>query len=371
MSQTKRRTVAPHIRQRLERCRKSMRENGVRAFLVSKPADLFYLTGFTGEDSAALVLPDRVHLLSDRRFEEVARQECPWARAWMRKGSLNQEIGKAAGELRIKSMAVQPDGLTLAGYDDARKQCRGCKLTKAPDIVGGMRRYKDAEELRCMRVAIRVAQEAFLALRRAIRVGMTETDLASRLEFEMKRRGAERPSFPTIIAEGANSALPHAHPGRRKVHEGSAILVDWGARVGEYCSDLTRMVFIGTVSPRFQRMYEAVLAAQEEGLQAVRPGARMCDVDAVARRRMKKAGLGREFSHGLGHGLGIDIHEPPSVSWRSDELMQPGMTVTIEPGAYVPGVGGVRIEDDVLVSQRGATLMTSLPKSLESAVVRG
>ncbi|MCC7293593.1 MAG: aminopeptidase P family protein [Phycisphaerales bacterium] len=365
------RTAAAHIVDRLRRCRSAMAQLDVRALLVTRPMDCFYLTGFTGEDSAVLVLPDKAHLLTDRRFETEARREAPWAKAWMRRGTLNQEVAKACQALRIKSLAVQPEGLTVAAAAELSKLCRPTKLTRAADVVGALRKIKDAEDLRCMKRAIVVAEEAFTVTRKKIRTGMTELELAALLEYEMKRRGALRPAFPSIIAEGPNAALPHASPGSRKVREGSAILFDWGARVGLYCSDLTRMVFVGTVSPRFRSVYEAVLAAQMRGIEAVRPAARMCDVDAVARQSIKKAGFGKRFSHGLGHGLGLDVHEAPSVSWRSDEAMQPGMVVTVEPGIYISGFGGVRIEDDVLVTSSGGRVLTHLGKRIEDALLRG
>jgi len=246
---------------------------------------------------------------------------------------------------------------------------RGTQLVLAPPIVESMRRLKDEAELAVMRRAIRVAEDAFEAMRKTIRSGQTELELAARLEYEMKCRGASAPAFPTICAEGANAAAPHAHPGRRKIKRGSAILFDWGARVGRYCSDLTRMLFLGSIPARLREVYSVVLEAQLAGVAAVRPGWRMCDVDDAARSVIKRAGFGDRFTHGLGHGLGLNVHEPPSLSWRSKEELEPGMLVTVEPGIYLPGVGGVRIEDDVLVTPKGNRVLTSLDKSLEGAVV--
>ena len=187
--------------------------------------------------------------------------------------------------------------------------------------------------------------------------------------MDRKRRGASCPSFATICAEGRNAALPHAHPGTRKVKKGSSILFDWGARVGMYCSDLTRMIFVGSIPEKIGAIYKVVLDAQMSAIAAIKPGRRMCDIDAVARECVKKAGYGEYFNHGLGHGLGLDVHEAPSVSWRSDAKLKVDMLVTVEPGIYLPGVGGVRIEDDVVVTRTGCRVLSRLSKKIEDAVI--
>jgi Xaa-Pro aminopeptidase len=198
---------------------------------------------------------------------------------------------------------------------------------------------------------------------------MTERELAAELGHEMARLGATEPSFPIIVAEGANAAFPHAVPGDRRLREGSAVLIDWGATVDHYRSDLTRVIFIRRIPPRFRRMYLSVLAAQREGIAAIKPGVRMCDVDGKARRVLKRAGMGRQFSHGLGHGIGLDIHEAPRLSAREKEPLEAGMVVTVEPGVYLPGIGGIRIEDDVLVTDTGQRALTSLPTEIDEMVV--
>ena len=347
-----------------------MKRADISAYLVTNPTDYFHLIGFSGEDSAVLILPREVHIVSDGRFDETIKHECPWATKWLRKGLLSAEIGTVVRALKLRSMAVQTDHLTVAEHDAVRRHCKLRRLVAAPSIVGDMRRIKDASELATMRQAIRVAEAAFEAMRDTIRIGQTELELAARLEYEMKRRGSTRPAFATIVAEGRNAAHPHAHPGRRKVKRGSALLIDWGSRVGGYCSDLTRMIFVGSMPPRIAVIYDIVLDAQCRAIQAVRPGARMCDVDAVARDLITDAGYGQAFNHGLGHGLGLDVHEPPSLSWRSSDKLKVGDVVTVEPGIYLPGVGGVRIEDDVLVTPTGHRVLSRLGKQASDAVIR-
>ena len=232
-----------------------------------------------------------------------------------------------------------------------------------------MRTCKDAAEIDTISQAIRIAQDAFKATCRSIRVGQTEKQIAARLEYEMQKRGSGKAAFPTIVAEGPNAALPHAFPGGRRVKRGSAILFDWGATFPFYCSDLTRVVFVGRIPPKIRRIYGIVQEAKEKATAAIRPGARMCDVDAVARSHIKQAGFGKYFGHGLGHGLGLNVHEAPSLSWRSKEKLQAGMVVTVEPGIYLPNVGGVRIEDDVLVTADGCRVLSWLSTAPESAVL--
>jgi len=354
---------------RLRRCRTAMRKHRISAYLVSNRRDGTYLTGFTGEDSAILILKKGVHVITDGRFEQTFDMECPWATRNLRKGTLNQEIASVCKQIKIKSLAVQPAQLSLAAHGELKKLARGTRLVNAPAITASMRCLKDATELSQMRKAIRVAEESFLALRATIRVGQTELEMAARLEYEMKCRGATALAFGTICAEGPNAALPHATPGKRKVKKGSAILFDWGARVGGYCSDLTRMVFVGRIPPKIGEIYGAVLVAQQKAIKALAPGVRMCDVDRVARDSISQAGFGDRFTHGLGHGLGLDVHEPPSLSWRSSEKLKSGMVVTVEPGIYLPGVGGVRLEDDVLITPGGRRVMSRLGKKLQDSVI--
>jgi Xaa-Pro aminopeptidase len=354
---------------RIQRCRAEMAKHNVAAYLVTNRPDHYYLAGFSGEDSALLITPRAVWVLSDGRFEQSIRQECPWASVTLRKGTLIEEIGKVCKRLKLKELACQPDHLSIETHAAVKKTARPTRLVRAPSIVNTMRQCKDSSELKTLDEAIRIAEEAFQATRRSIRVGHTEREMAARLEYEMAKRGSTQPAFPTIVAEGPNAALPHAVPGDRKVRKGSAILFDWGATYRFYRSDLTRCVFVGRIPPKIRTIYQIVLEAQLKSIEAIRPGERMCDVDAVARKAIAKAGYGKRFGHGLGHGLGLDIHEPPSLRWTSKQILEPGMVVTVEPGIYLPGVGGVRIEDDVLVTAGGCKVLTHYPKDLASAVI--
>ncbi|MCH7591556.1 MAG: aminopeptidase P family protein [Planctomycetes bacterium] len=354
---------------RLRRFRREATRRKVSALLITNPQDYLYLTGFSGEDSAVLLTGRAVHVITDGRFSEVVRTECPWATTWIRRGTLNAKIAEVCKSQEIRALAVQSDHLCVSGFAELAKLTGIRRLRSAPPILADMRKIKQPAELTTMRKAIRIAEGAFAATRASIRIGQTELELAARLEFEMKKRGSSAPAFPTICAEGPNAALPHAHPGQRKVRKGSAILFDWGARWRGYCSDLTRMVFIGSIPRKIAEVYDVVLEAQQKAIAAIRPGRRMCDVDAEARDFIAAAGYGEAFCHGLGHGLGLDVHEPPSLSWRSKEKLEAGMVVTVEPGVYLPGVGGVRIEDDVLVTPQGRRVLSRLGRSSGESVL--
>jgi Xaa-Pro aminopeptidase len=359
----------PVLQARLARCRAAMADKGIKAFLVTSRMDHYYLTGFTGEDSAVLFTEGEVHVITDRRFETSSKTEVGWTKRHFRKKLLPEEVGNVCRQLRLRTLHIQPGAVTVADQQELRKQVRPTRLANAPDILGQLRRIKDREELNGIKKAIRVAEEAFRATCRTVRVGQTEREIAARLEYEMQKRGASGCAFPSIIAEGPNAALPHAVPGPRRVRQGSALLFDWGAICDFYRSDLTRMVFVGTIPPKIRKIYAIVREAQEKAIEAIKPGERMCDVDAVARRHIKKCGYGKYFGHGLGHGVGLDIHEPPRLSWMSEEKLAAGMVVTVEPGIYLPGVGGVRLEDDVVVTALGRKVLTTLSKDIEQAVI--
>jgi len=357
------------IAQRLEVFRQKIQQKAADGYLVTNRVDQYYLTGFDGEDGGTLILPDAVYLLTDGRFAEEAQIQAPWAKAVIRTGSLAEAVAKVARRHRLDRIGLDPAHTTLASQTALRKACRGIRLVAMPGLIGPMREVKDAGEIAAITRAAEVAEAAFQHVIKRIRLGMTEKQLAAELLYQMLRRGASGSSFPIIVAEGAASSLPHARAGDRKIRAGSAVLIDWGAVVDHYCSDLTRVIFIRKIPPRFRRMYQHVLAAQQAGIEAVRPGAAFKKVDAQARGVLKRGGMAKAFSHGLGHGIGLDIHEAPRLSSKAEGVLKAGMVVTVEPGVYFPGLGGVRIEDDVLVTEDGCRVLTHLPKDLDQMIV--
>lgn len=357
------------IAQRLTSLRQKIQQKRVEGYLVSNRVDQYYLTGFDGEDGATVVLPNRVYLITDGRFAEEAQIQAPWARAVVRTGPLAEAIGKVVQRHRLSRIGLDPAYTSLAGHTALRKACRSVRLVSIPGIIGELREIKDSTEVTAIRRAVEIAESAFQHVIKRIRPGMTERQLAADLLGQMLRRGASGSSFPIIVAEGPASSLPHARAGDRKIQVGSPVLIDWGALADHYCSDLTRVVFIRKIPPRFRRMYEYVLAAQQAGIEAIRPEVPCKKVDAQARGVLRRAGMDKAFSHGLGHGIGLDIHEAPRLAQKSEDVLKAGMVVTVEPGVYFPGQGGIRIEDDVLVTEDGCQVLTHLPTDLDEMIV--
>lgn len=356
---------------RVRGVQRRMKRWGTGALLVTNPVDVRYLTGFVGDDSWALVRAGKstVHVLSDFRFQEQIREEAPQVKAVMRKTTLAAALAELRWELRLSRIALQRGHVTLSQQEALAKHVGRRRLVAVEDGLLEQRAVKQPAEVDCLREALRIGQQAFGRLLDYLKPGKTENEAAAYLEYQMRMLGAEGPSFPTIVATDSRAALPHAIPGPRKLKRGGLLLVDWGARYGGYCGDLTRVVALGTMKPKIREIYRIVLDAQLAAIDAIAPGRSLSEVDAVARRLIEKAGYGECFGHGLGHGIGLNVHEQPVLSKRSRGELKPGHVVTVEPGIYLPGVGGVRIEDDVLVTARGREVLSELPKALESAII--
>ena len=344
------------------------------AFLILSPANVRYLTGFTGEAATFLLTRDRPILISDGRFTTQLEEECPGLTVHVRQ--VGQKMSAALGEL-IKSLGVgrvafESAALTVADFEALREALPAVEFAGVKDQVETLRAIKDEEEVAAVRQAIDAAERAFARLRDGLRNGgsATEKDVADALEGHLRRCGAATASFPPIVAVGARSALPHARPRPDvRIDSDDFVLIDWGADGPPYKSDLTRALVTGKVTPKFEQVYRTVLAAQERGIAAIRPGVLARDVDAEARSVIVEAGFGDFFNHGLGHGIGLEIHETPLMSRSAEIPLQPGMVITVEPGIYLPGWGGVRIEDDVLVTPDGCEVLTGVPKGLDSVRV--
>ncbi len=352
---------------RLSTLRRRFTQWHVDALLVTNPKDIRYLTGFVGDDSWLLV-PHRASpiILSDARFEEQIQREAPGVQAVMRKKGL----ADALADLKPDRFAMQSAYLTLAQHKALVKKFSPRKVKPVNDGLIDQRAVKTSSEVKCIEQALSIQQEAFRGTLKFLRPGRSEVEIAAHLEYQMRLLGADGPSFNTIIAADANASLPHAIPGPRKLARGGFVLIDWGARFRGYCGDMTRVVAMGKFPAKISEIYKVCLDAQLAGIAAIRPGARLKEVDKAARDVIVRAGYGEQFGHGLGHGLGLDIHEQPVLSFRMKKgELQPGQVVTVEPGIYLPGVGGVRIEDDVLVTASGKRVLSDLPKSLESAII--
>ena len=359
---SKAKLVEPYA-SRIANVRAALEQAELDAYLLCKRTDQFWLTGFRGEDGAVVVTPRSVLLLTDGRFAEAAALEAPWTTAIIRKArgpeSIAEVLQKPAHKL--ERVGFDADSFSFATIGGIRRAAKSIKLKPLANPITPGRQVKTAEEVAAIRRAIEVAEGAFVAMRSWLKPGATEREIAAQLEYEMKRRGASGPAFETIVAIGANGSLPHYAPADQRLGKSDALLIDWGARVDGYVSDLTRVIGIANVRPEIRRIFGIVHEAHDAAIAAARPGMSTGELDRVARRLIEKAGYGAAFSHSLGHGIGLDVHEAPGLRAKSCIELKPGMVVTIEPGIYLPGVGGVRLEDDILITDRGCTVLTSLP----------
>lgn len=365
-------SAPPPYAARLTRLRQAMRNAEVDALLISNANDIRYLTPFSGEDSAAVLTGKRLVLISDSRFAEEIEPLSQWLDIALRTGPIAGKIGDVAGDLKVSRLGVQAEHLTIAQRRNVAKALDGRSIVETEGLLSTLRAVKDEVEIQIIRKAVKCQQEALRATLADLRAGQSESQIAARLEFEMKQRGASDAAFSTNVSAKANSSKPHYSPSERvKLTRGKALLIDWGARVEGYCSDMTRTWAIGSMPRKIGEIYRIVLEAQLAGIAAVGPGASCRDVDAAARKVINDAGYGENYGHGLGHGIGLDVHEAPSLSPRAEErdVLKAGMVVTVEPGIYLPGVGGVRIEDDVLVTDKGHRVLSDWPKDVEHAVL--
>ncbi|MFW6032513.1 MAG: M24 family metallopeptidase [Phycisphaeraceae bacterium] len=360
-----------HFRQRVKNLQQRLQDSPAGALLVTNPRDIRYLTGFLGDDSWALVRQNagKVDILSDFRFEQEIQREAPHARAVIRKKGLVEELARLLDRTKIEKIGLQEDHVSVALRKKLVKQLGARRLAELDDGLLEQRSVKDEPELKLIRRALRIQEQAFEETLEFIEPGRTEQEVAAYLEYRMRVLGADGPSFHTIVAADASASLPHAVPGKKKIRKGSTVLIDWGARYQGYCSDLTRVVGVGAMKAKVRETYQIVLDAQQAAIDAVEPGRPLAEIDGVARDIIRKAGYGKQFGHSLGHGIGLDVHEQPTLSPRSEGELRPGQVVTVEPGIYLPGVGGVRIEDDVLVTEKGCRVLSRLPKGLESAMI--
>ncbi len=357
---------------RRSRLREATPGAGIDALLVSNPKDIRYLTGFVGDDSLLVVTADEAAIISDPRYEEFLE---PWRDVSGTevllgiRHRLQESVKSHCARRGIRRLGVQAEHLAVADRQRLAAILGPEGVVDTVGLVGQLRLTKDELEVAAIERAIAVGEAALDAALAQLRPGMTELELAASLEYEMKVRGASRPSFDSIVAAGPNSSIIHHLTGRAVIEAGT-LLVDSGAVVDGYCSDLTRTFGLGGLPGPFREIYPIVLDAQRAAIDACRPGPTCAQIDAAARRLIEAAGYGAQFGHGLGHGVGLDIHEGPYFNeLATDVVLGPGMVMTVEPGIYLPGVGGVRIEDMVLITPDGCRVLTSYPRDPDAAVL--
>jgi len=356
---------------RRNKLRRAVKKAGADAMLVTNFTNVTYLTGFTGDDSYLLVRSDGDVAISDARYTTQLEEECPGLDVHIRPPGIktSEAAVKVVRRARVRRLAIEGDSMTVSERDAIAAELPKLEIITTSGLVERLREVKDRDEIARLRQAVWYAEKAFGVLRARLRPEQTEKQISDELESTLRMFGAARSGFPTIVAVGPRAALPHAKVTDRKVGSSDFVLVDWGADGGLYKSDLTRVLVTGRISPKLERIYRVVLSAQLKAIAAIRPGVAAEEVDRVARDVISEAGFGRYFGHGLGHGLGLEVHEAPRLAANSRVLLRPGMVVTVEPGIYLPGWGGVRIEDDVLVTRTGHEVLTSVAKGLEEVVV--
>lgn len=340
----------------------ALAEHRCDAALVSRLPNVRYLTGFTGSNAILFLSARAAVLFTDPRYDLQAHEECD-CRVRAVRGSTWEGVWKyIAG--RCRRLAMEAEHVSHDTWTETERRLgRRAKLVPVRGLVERLRRVKSAAEVEAIRASARVCGQAFAEAAAMLKPEMSERDAAAEIEYRMKRLGAEGPAFETIVAAGPRAALPHARPGQAKLGAGP-VLIDMGASVAGWMSDMTRMVHLGRPSRSFLRLYSAVREAQQAALAEVRAGAAARKADAAARRVLKAHGLAAFFTHSTGHGVGLEIHEAPRLGARSEDILEAGMVVTVEPGVYLAGTAGVRIEDTVLVTESGAEILTAVGKEL-------
>lgn len=361
------------FQQRRDRLKKLIKQAEADGMLVSDGANITYLTGFTGDDSMLLVSKHDSLMLSDARYTTQLEEECPDLKLAIRQTgqTFKSLLGKQLASLKLTNPVFESQHVSVALADQLQSAADKVVWHPTEGLVEQLREIKDREEVSKIRDAVRIAERTFAVIRASLQGDQTEKELGDLLEHQIRLLGGRGCSFTPIVAVGDRAALAHYRPGGRKVAEDPLLLIDWGAIGGDgYVSDLTRVLITGKASAKARRVYETVLAAQQAAIAAIKPGVALHDIDQTARQVIEDAGFGRRFGHSLGHGIGLEVHEQPRVAQKQQRELKPGMVITIEPGIYLPGWGGVRIEDDVLVTRSGHEVLSSVPKEFETAMVQ-
>lgn len=344
-------------RQRL--LREQLEARGAPFLVVTKPANVFYLTGFRGSAGVAVFGPSSAVLLVDPRYTIQAGEQACGVEVREETSGLFRAAGQLLQKRRARQVAFEDAHLTVEEFQRLRKGGpHGARWKPAGGLIEDLRMVKDEFEIGWIRGACRLTSEAFEEVRPMARPGVTERDLANELDFRMRRKGAEGPAFETIVASGPRAALPHARPSEKALAAGELVIFDLGAILGGYAADMTRTIYLGAPGRRAKSLYQGVLEAQEKAVQTLRAGVNAGKPDATARRVLAAGKLDKFFTHSTGHGVGVEIHEKPRLGKGEETLIPAGSIVTVEPGVYIQGFGGVRIEDTVLVNPAGAEVLT-------------
>jgi Xaa-Pro aminopeptidase len=348
---------------RREKLLPALKPARTNAFLITALPNVRYLTGFTGSNAALLLTGERALLFTDPRYRTQASRESD-CEIRIAKGPLSQEIAVAVRRLGVKSVAFERNRIGFEEHQALTEALAGVRLRPLTGAVEALRMVKSSDEIAAIRNSVRLNSQALDQALSHFKPSMTEVDLAAEIEYRMRRLGADGTAFDTIVASGERTALPHAHPVARRIQGDQLLLIDMGANVAGYASDMTRTFGLGKLDAKIRRMYSAVLESQLAAVAAVKPGITCAQVDRAARSVLRGYGFEKLFVHSTGHGLGLEIHERPRVGRKEATKLEPGMAITIEPGVYQEGIGGIRIEDTVVVTTHGCEILTPTSKDL-------
>jgi len=352
---------------RATRLRKILAKKKIESLLVTNILNVRYLSGFTGSSASLLMLKDKALFITDFRYLSQAEEEVTGFKIIKQEKPLGQTLAKILKGVGLKELGVEEGHLTHKEFKALEGKLRPVRLIPTSGLVEGLRLKKDRREMAKIRKAASIAVSAGWQVISNLGQGLREKDVAAELEYQLKKRGARKASFEIIVASGPRSALPHAQAKDRRLKEGDLVLIDWGANFDGYNCDMTRTVAIGRIAKELERVYRTVLRSQKKALSLLGPGVKNSTIDKEARAVIKRAGFGKYFDHSLGHGVGLAVHESPTISRfkRHEVELKAGMVITIEPGIYLPSSGGVRIEDTVLITKNGHENLTEgFPKEM-------
>ncbi|ELK46250.1 Xaa-Pro peptidase family protein [Halobacillus sp. ACCC02827] len=348
---------------KLSSLRKAVASRELDGILVMSEMNRRYLSGFTGSSGALLITAQESVLVTDFRYTEQAGNEAPDFRIVEHKKPLHEAVAELSQQLNLHKIAFEKDYVTYSQYEQY-KQALSAELVPTSGLIEKLRLIKTDEEISILKDAVKIADDAFEHILNYIKPGVKEIDVSNELEFFMRKQGAASSSFDIIVASGYRSALPHGAASEKTIQSGELVTLDFGAVYKGYSSDMTRTVAVGEISDKLRDIYDTVLEAQLRGMKGIKAGITGRQADALCRDYIKEKGYGDYFGHSTGHGIGLDVHEGPGLSFRSDQILEEGMVVTVEPGIYIPEVGGCRIEDDLIVTATGNERLNTTTKEL-------
>lgn len=349
--------------EKIQKLRTKFADNNVDGLLITSSYNRRYISGFTGTAGAVLISGEKALFITDFRYMEQAAKQCEGFEIIQHKGAIQEEVAKQVQQLGIRKLGFEEDHVTFSTFKSYDKAVEA-ELVPVSGAVEKLRLIKTDGEIKILKEAAEIADAAFKHITGFIRPGLTELEVSNELEFFMRKAGADSSSFDIIVASGYRSALPHGVASEKVIESGDFITLDFGAYYKGYVSDITRTLAVGKPEDKLKEIYNIVLEAQLRGMAGIKPGMTGKEADALTRNLIVEKGYGEYFGHSTGHGIGLEVHEGPGLSFKSDVVLEPGMVVTVEPGIYIPGVGGVRIEDDTVITMNHNTSLTHSTKEL-------